>query len=116
MEPGLARLRRALADVALPPRAQLGRFPIADSAAAELMREYEQAHSAAEVSRAEWLPPTVRQTLDELAYQFMEANPLMYCEPAVDYCSDEFLRESTFWAEARELAAKALRMLADADP
>jgi hypothetical protein len=88
---------------------------MADSAAAELMREYEQAHSAAEVSRAEWLPPSVRQALDELACQFLEANPLMYCEPAVDYCSDEFLRESRFWAEARELAAEALRMLADAD-
>jgi hypothetical protein len=111
VKPSITELRQALFDIAQPAEAQVRLFAVADSAASELARRFELAHTLVEVPRAEWLPTAARQALDELAYHFAMGNPLMYADYPVDYQSDTFLRDSDFWEEARDRAREALDLL-----
>jgi len=107
----LAELRQALVNIALPADAQIRLFAVKDSAATELARAFEVVHSSADVPRAEWLPAETRQALDELTYHLAMCYPLMYADYPVDDRSDGFLRDSDFWAEARDRARDALELL-----
>jgi hypothetical protein len=107
----LGELRQALVNIALPADAQIRLFTVKDSAATDLAEAFEAAHSCADVPRAEWLPAKTRQALDELAYHLSMGNPLMYADYPVDDRSDRFLRDSDFWAEARDRAREALELL-----
>lgn len=111
----LEELRQALANIAMPAETQVRLFTAKDSAATELVKAFEAAHSSADVPRAEWLPAKTRQAIDELAYHLAMCNPLMYADYPVDDRSDKFLRDSDFWAEARERAREALELL-DSEP
>jgi hypothetical protein len=103
-------LRRALAEIALPAEAQLQLFPIANTAITELSRRFVVAHAAADASRAGWIQESGRQALDEL-FHHLEMPFIYGVDPWDDFHSDECLRQSDFWAEARQRAQVALDLL-----
>lgn len=105
-----AGLRQALIEIALPAEAQIQLFPAANTAITELSRRFVAAHAAADVSRARWLSESGRQALDEL-FHHLEMPFIYGVDPWEDYCSDECLRQSDWWADARERAQIALDWL-----
>jgi hypothetical protein len=102
-------LRKTLADIALPAEAQLKLFSTANTAITELARRFKAAHAAADASRALWLSQSARHALDELFHHL--ETPFIYSVDEFDHWSDECLRDSDYWGEARDRARTALDLL-----
>jgi hypothetical protein len=69
-------LRQALTEIALPAKAQLQLFPVANTAITELSRRFVAAHTAAAASRAHWIRRLRARQLAEVDAQDMHVEQL----------------------------------------
>jgi len=103
-------LRKALNQLSLPASSQIALFTTKDTAATQLIRQYEVAHNMNNISRNELLPVLARQMLDELFELVMAVfNTCWASEPY--WTTDECLGESDHWAEIRVRAQEAVAMI-----